>query len=82
MDGFSLYAKIQNLEAKVRICFLTAADKAYYEILKKHYSSIKENCVIYKPVDNESLLELLRGNHYKFKYALKRSRKSRSYLSG
>jgi DNA-binding response OmpR family regulator len=62
MDGFSLYTKIRKLDDKVRICFLTAADKAYYEILKKHYPSIKENCVIYKPVDNESLLELIKSD--------------------
>jgi len=62
MDGFSLYGKIKKLDDKVRICFLTAADKAYYEILKKHYPSIKENCVIYKPVDNESLLELIKSD--------------------
>jgi len=42
MDGFSLYTKIKKLDDEVRICFLTAADKAYYENLKKHYSSIKE----------------------------------------
>jgi PleD family two-component response regulator len=41
MDGFSLYTKIKKLDDKVRICFLTAADKAYYENLKKHYSNIK-----------------------------------------
>jgi len=62
MDGFSLCEKIKKLDDKVRICFLTAADKAYYEILKKHYPSIKENCVIYKPVDNESLLELIKSD--------------------
>jgi DNA-binding response OmpR family regulator len=62
MNGFSLYEKIKKLDDKVRICFLTAADKAYYEILKKHYPSIKENCVIYKPVDNESLLELIKSD--------------------
>jgi len=61
MDGFSLYTKIKKLDDKVRICFLTAADKEYYENLKKHYSSIKENCVIHKPVDNESLLELVKS---------------------
>jgi DNA-binding response OmpR family regulator len=62
IDGFSLYEKIRKLDDKVRICFLTAADKAYYEILKRHYPSIKENCVIYKPVDNESLLELIKSD--------------------
>src|SRR5437660_10755158 len=48
-DGFSLYEKIKKMDDKVMICFLTAADKAYYEILKKHYPSVNENCVIHKP---------------------------------
>ena len=56
MDGFSLYEKIKKLDDKVIICFLTATDDAYYEILKKNYPNINKNCVIHKPVDNESLL--------------------------
>ena len=62
MNGFSLYEKIKKLDDRVRMCFLTAVDRAYYEILKKHYPSIKENCVIYKPVDNESLLEVIKSS--------------------
>jgi len=53
---------------KVRICFLTATDKANYEILKRQYPSIKENCVIYKPVDNESLVELIKSDCGRKKY--------------
>jgi DNA-binding response OmpR family regulator len=56
IDGFSLYEKIKKLDDKVIICFLTATDDAYYEILKEKYPNINENCVIHKPVDNESLL--------------------------
>jgi DNA-binding response OmpR family regulator len=56
MDGFSLYEKIKKLDDKVIICFLTATDDAHYEMLKKNYPNINENCVIHKPVDNESLL--------------------------
>jgi DNA-binding response OmpR family regulator len=61
MDGFSLYEKIKKLDDRVRICFLTAASKTYYEHLKKHYPSINENCVIHKPVDNDSLLSLIKS---------------------
>jgi DNA-binding response OmpR family regulator len=61
MDGFSLYEKIKKLDDKVRICFLTAANRTYYEILKKHYPSINENCVIHIPVDCESLLRLIKS---------------------
>src|SRR5215467_12739180 len=61
MDGFSLYEKIKKLDDKVIICFLTATDDAYYEILKKNYPNINENCVIYKPVDNESLIRQIKS---------------------
>jgi DNA-binding response OmpR family regulator len=61
MDGFGLYQKIKKFDDKVRICFLTAANRAYYELLKKRYPSINENCVIYKPVDYESLLRLIKS---------------------
>jgi len=45
MDGFSLYENIKKLDAKVIICLLTATDDAYYEIFKKNYPNINENCV-------------------------------------
>jgi CheY-like chemotaxis protein len=61
MDGFSLYEKIRKLDDKVVICFLTAADRTYYEMLRKQYPSINENCVIHKPVDNESLLRIIKS---------------------
>ena len=61
MDGFSLCEEMKKLDNKVRICFLTAADRTYYEILRKHYPSIKENYVIHKPVDNDSLLSLIKS---------------------
>jgi DNA-binding response OmpR family regulator len=61
MDGFSLYEKIKKLDDKVIICFLTAADRTYYEMLRKQYPRINENCVIHKPVDNESLLRIIKS---------------------
>jgi DNA-binding response OmpR family regulator len=61
MDGFSLYDKIKKLDDEVIICFLTAVDDAYYEILKKNYPSINESCVIYKPVDSKSLLRRIQS---------------------
>jgi len=61
MDGFILYEKIKKLDDKVAICFLTAADDAYYKTSKKKHPSIKENCVIHKPVDNESLLRQIKS---------------------
>jgi CheY-like chemotaxis protein len=61
MDGFYLYEKIKKLDDNVKICFLTATDDVYYEILKKNYPDINENCIIHKPVDNESLLRRIKS---------------------
>ena len=61
IDGFSLYEKIKKLDDKVAICFLTAADVAFCENSKKKHPNINENCVIHKPVDNESLLRQIKS---------------------
>ncbi len=61
MDGFTLYEKIKKLDDKVAICFLTAADDAYYETSKKKHPGINQNYVIHKPVDNESLLRQIKS---------------------
>jgi len=61
MNGFSLYEKIKKLDDKVIICFLTAVDDAYYETSKKKHPSISKNCIIHKPVDNESLLRQIKS---------------------
>ncbi|MGB6529327.1 MAG: response regulator [Candidatus Nitrosopolaris sp.] len=54
MSGFSLFSEIRKLDDKIPICFLTAAHEIYYEALKKRYTNIDENCIIHKPVDDES----------------------------
>ena len=61
MDGFILYERIKKLDDNVIICFLTATDDAYYERLKKNYPRINEDCIIHKPVDNESLLKRIKS---------------------
>ena len=61
MSGFILYEKIRKMDDNVTVCFLTAADEVYYEILNKPYPNIDENCVIRKPVDNDSLLKSIKS---------------------
>jgi len=62
MDGFSLYEKIKKLDAKVIICLLTATDDAYYEILKKNYPNINENCVIHKLLADSGCIVMEHSN--------------------
>jgi DNA-binding response OmpR family regulator len=57
----SLYNEIRKIDNKVPICFLKAADELYYETLRKCYPNIDDNCIIHKPVDNESLLRQIKS---------------------
>jgi DNA-binding response OmpR family regulator len=53
--------EIKKLDDKVIICFLTAADDVYYEVLKKNYPSINDDCIIHKPIDTKSLLKRIKS---------------------
>lgn len=58
MNGFGLYQEIRKLDDKVKICFLTAASDVYYETFGKlSFPDIDENCIIHKPIENESLIK-------------------------
>ena len=58
MNGFGLYQEIRKLDDKVKICFLTAASDVYYEAFGKlSFPNIDENCIIHKPIENESLIK-------------------------
>jgi CheY-like chemotaxis protein len=64
MNGFILCEKIRKMDDNVTICFLTAADEVYYEVLKKRYANVDENYVIRKPVDNDSLVRRIKSMFY------------------
>jgi two-component system catabolic regulation response regulator CreB/two-component system response regulator ChvI len=55
LDGFSLFRNIKRLDKKVRICFLTAGEM-YYHVDSDIFSSVPENCLIRKPIENEELM--------------------------
>jgi CheY-like chemotaxis protein len=58
MNGFGLYQEIRKLDDKVKICFLTAASDVCYEAFGKlSFPDIDENCIIHKPIENESLIK-------------------------
>src|SRR5215467_12561930 len=51
MSGFSLHKKIRELDDKVTIWFLTAADEVYYEILtKRHIPKLGTNYAIFSNI--------------------------------
>jgi DNA-binding response OmpR family regulator len=56
MDGFELYRKIQKLDDKAKVCFLTASEMYYEEFRRKGYSALDKDLFICKPVENEELI--------------------------
>jgi DNA-binding response OmpR family regulator len=51
MNGFALYSEIKKLDNNVKICFMSAAEDAYYETFRKQaFPKHDENRIILKPV--------------------------------
>ena len=62
IQGFQLYRKLKDIDHKLTICFLTAANLAYYR--EKDSDIIAElgtNCFVSKPVNNEDLVRRLKS---------------------
>jgi two-component system, OmpR family, response regulator ChvI len=58
MNGFQLYRKLKDVDKKLKICFLTAAELLYYrETDSDIIRNLGKGCFIPKPVDNEDFLE-------------------------
>lgn len=57
MDGFELYRKIQKIDDKAKVCFLTASEMSYEEFGRKEYSALDKDLFIRKPVENEELIK-------------------------
>lgn len=58
MNGFELYKKINKIDNKVRVCFLTA-NKSIYGAFIDVLSELKEKQFIQKPIGNEELIKII-----------------------
>ena len=70
MDGFRLYNQMKNIDSRIEICFITAADKTYYEgpqqeqkqnksvqeKISPEYCALNEEILIQKPISNGDLI--------------------------
>jgi DNA-binding response OmpR family regulator len=62
MDGFNLCQRLMNLDNRIKICFLTAADLSYYEeIASDMMNVLGRDCFIYKPINNEDIISKLKS---------------------
>jgi two-component system response regulator ChvI len=58
MNGFQLYRKLKDMDNRLKICFLTAADMLYYrETDSDIIDDLGRDCFISKPVDNKYLVK-------------------------
>jgi DNA-binding response OmpR family regulator len=61
MNGFELYKKLREIDKKMKICFLTAAELGYYrETDSDVINELGTNCFIAKPVNNSEIIEKLK----------------------
>jgi DNA-binding response OmpR family regulator len=56
LDGFELYDRIQKIDGKAKVCFITAYE-INYQALREIFASPDEACFIKKPVDMEVLVK-------------------------
>ena len=55
ITGLGLYKELRKIDDKIKVCFLSAIPN--YQEFVKYFPMIKENQVIVKPVDNQTLIE-------------------------
>ncbi len=61
MDGFDLYRKLREIDNKLKVCFLTAAELGHYRAIDSDImDELGEHCFVAKPVDNTDLINRLK----------------------
>jgi DNA-binding response OmpR family regulator len=62
MNGFQLSRKLREIDKKLKICFLTAAELLYYrETDSDIIDELGSDCFIAKPVGNEDVLDRIKS---------------------
>lgn len=57
MDGFELCKKINEIDNKTKVCFLTASEMYYETFRKKDHCKTDKNLFLRKPIENEELVK-------------------------
>jgi two-component system, OmpR family, response regulator ChvI len=54
INGFELYEELKKIDAKPKVCFITAFE-TYYEVLKNDFPELDIGCFIKKPISLSDL---------------------------
>jgi CheY-like chemotaxis protein len=57
MDGFELCKKINEIDNKTKICFLTASEMYYETFRKRDHCKTDKNLFLRKPIENDELVK-------------------------
>ena len=60
MNGFQLYEKLEKLDKKAKVCFITAFE-VYYRSLRELFPQIEIDCFIKKPIETEELVKRIQA---------------------
>jgi two-component SAPR family response regulator len=59
MNGFELCQQLQNIDDKVKVCFITAYE-IYYRALREMFPTIEVDCFIAKPIGKSELVSRIK----------------------
>ena len=60
MNGFQLYQKLREIDAAIKVCFITAFE-AYYRAVKEEFRDLDIKCFIKKPITCDGLIIRLKA---------------------
>jgi two-component system, OmpR family, response regulator ChvI len=59
MNGFELCQQLQNIDDKVKVCFITAYEM-YYRALREMFPTMEVDCFIAKPIGRYELVSMIK----------------------
>lgn len=59
INGFELYKRLQQIDHKVKICFITAFE-LYFDEFREIFPKLKVECFVHKPVSIEILSKVIK----------------------
>jgi DNA-binding response OmpR family regulator len=60
LDGIEFYLKMKEIDAKVKVCFITASETYYYEnLIKKIFNLLSTRLLFRKPIKLKELISAL-----------------------
>ena len=63
MTGFEFYQKINKIDNKAKVCFITAFE-VYYRALLEEFADLYQKCFIQKPISIDKLVKRIKTELY------------------